>query len=403
MHILYLSPWFPYPLDTGSRIRAYYLLRGMATKHEVTLLTLNPKGWMPAEIEPILGLCRQEKLIDRDPFDRGSITRWLRFLSGRPIVTKPFPELLAITQELHKQNRFDIVVAATSIMADYALSLDGIPHILEEHNSLTRWMADRYKSQKGLTQRLRSWVSWQKTINYEKWMFRRFDLVTMVSAEDAAETQRLTAKGQPPIEVFPNGVNCVEFHPGLTNPKPGRMIFSGALTYPANFEAICWFLNEIFPLISAEFAEVEVIITGKYNEADLKKLNLDNRVKLLGYVEDIKKAIASSKIAIVPIQSGGGTRIKILEAMALGVPVVTTPKGADGLDVENGRHLLIASDSDKFAESVIRLLRDEALCSYLASNSRRLVELNYDWTGIGQNFVTELENIHRADSIKTND
>jgi len=393
MRILLLSPWFPYPLDTGFRIRVYHQLQALVQRHEVTLLTLDPQGWAPSQIEAIAPLCQQVAVVARDPFQRGRLRTLTRFFFLRPVVAVPFPEMTRLVHRLHTELFFDVAIAESVIMAPYALELSGVPRVLEEHNSHTRWMHDRYLAQTSPLQRLRCWVSWRKSALYESHLFPHFDLVTMVSEQDASVSRCLLPGGRPPVAVVPNGVDCEQFRPGLAEPQPDTLIFGGALTYQANYEAMQFFLHQVYPRIRSQCPGASLRITGSTKGVDLDSLPLNGGVTLTGFVEDIRPVVASSWVAVVPILSGGGTRIKILEAMALGTPVVATSKGAEGLDVVDGEHILLADDPVEFADRTLQLLRDPALHQRLVTNARRLVEQHYDWAQIGRRFVDLIEDV----------
>lgn len=386
MRILYLSPWFPYPLDTGFRIRVYHMLSAMAQQQRVTLLTLDPQGWAPAQIEPVKPLCEHVEIVEADPFNRPKARQATRFLSFGPIVAAPFAEMSARVRQLHQQQPFDVVIASSVMMAAYALDLQQVTRILEEHNSNTRWMYDRYRAQTTAAQKLRCWASWRKSALYEARLFPRFDLVTMVSEQDAAATRQLL-HGQPRVEVSPNGVDTAHFIPGLAEPQPDTLIFGGALTYEANFEAMHYFLKEVYPLIKRQRPNVTLQITGSTGKAHLSGLALDKSVTLTGFVDDVRPVVAGAWVSIAPILSGGGTRLKILESMALGTPVVSTSKGAEGIEARDGQHLLIADDATSFARRVVELLTERAQRERLTQNARELVTGHYDWAVIGQRFL----------------
>lgn len=400
MRILFLSPWFPYPLDTGSRTRIYYLLQALTESHSVTLLTLDPAGWAPAQVEPISNWFDHTDIISKDPFQRSWWRTRTRFFSLSPIVTYPFPELVQEIKALHRQQPFDLVVAVTTIMASYAFALPKIPRILEEHNSHTRWMAERYQQQTSLAQKVRCWLSWRKSYVYESRLFKRFDHITMVSEEDLAATHNLLVGEYTSVSLIPNGVDCQKSLPNLAKPEPNTLIFSGSLTYQANYEAMVYFLEEVYPLIRTQNQAVKLRITGAMEGVSLNLLHLDESVTLTGFVDDIHREIAGAAISVVPILSGGGTRLKILEAMALGVPVVATLKGAEGLEVEHGKHLLLAETPEDFAVYTLQLLSNETMRRRLIKSARQLVVEKYDWTNIGQQFVNLIEQTYQRTSQK---
>jgi len=163
------------------------------------------------------------------------------------------------------------------------------------------------------------------------------------------------------------------------------------MTYSANYDAMQFFLRDVYPQVRAAVPGASLTITGSTAGVDQAGLALDDTVHLTGYVDDIRPVIAGSAACVVPLRQGGGTRLKILEAMALGVPVVSTRKGAEGLDVVDGEHLLLADTPRDLAAATVRLLQDGALRACLASQARALVERRYDWRAIGAAFTALVE------------
>lgn len=393
MQILFLSTWYPYPPDNGSKLRVYHLLRSLAERHRVTLLSFAFATARPEEAGPLGEWGIEVRAVPINPFEANRADALHTFLSPRPVVSRPVPAMSRLVTETLRSGTFDAVIASTEMMADYALQASsGAITILEEHNSLARWMGERYREQTGALQQLRCWASWQKTRLYEARLFRQFDLVTMVSAQDQAVCRTDLPGYRGRVEVVPNGVDCAHNRPGLAQPRPGRLVFNGSLTYSANYNAMRWFLAEVYPHIKAQVPEVTLTITGSIQGVDLAGLALDESVTLTGFVADVRIPVAQAAVAVAPIREGGGTRLKILEAMALGTPVVATSKGAEGLeDVTDGEHLLLADDPVLFAEHTVALLRSPDLRARLAAAARRLVEQRYDWTPIGRRFVELVE------------
>jgi polysaccharide biosynthesis protein PslH len=176
--------------------------------------------------------------------------------------------------------------------------------------------------------------------------------------------------------------NCIDFDHYLAFtelPKADRLIHTGSLAYRANYEAVVYFLEQIWPRIIAALPEVEFWITGRSAGYPLPPAAEDPRVHLTSYVDDIRPVIAGSAVSVVPLLSGGGTRLKILESLALNTAVVSTTKGAQGLDLCHGEHLLIADTPGEFAQAVLRLLQDEGLRQQLAKQGRELVQRKYNW------------------------
>jgi polysaccharide biosynthesis protein PslH len=193
------------------------------------------------------------------------------------------------------------------------------------------------------------------------------------------------------LEVIPNGVDLETRRFGMNEPQRDTLVFNGSLTYAANLEAIRWFIVEVWPLIQQKRPGTRLAITGNTDGLDLSWLAGDPSITLTGYLEDVRPVVAQSWLAVAPLRSGGGTRLKILEAMALGTPVTATSKGAEGLDVTPDKNILIADNPDDFALQCLRVLDSTSLRSTLAGEARHLVEQNYDWAMIGEKFCELVE------------
>ena len=392
MQILFLSTWYPYPPDNGSKLRVYHLLRALAQAHEVRLVSFAFDTARPEQPGDLRSLCADVQVVSINPFTVNQAGALRTFLSPSPIVSRPVPAMSDLVAGVLRALSFDALIASSEITAPYALQApSGTATVLEEHNSLTRWMQERYAGQPGLAQRARCWASWQKTRRYEARLFQQFDLVTMVSEQDRTVCLTDLPGYRGCVETVPNGVDCGHNRPGLAQPRPNTLVYNGSLTYSANYDAMRWFLAEIYPRIQARQPGVTLTITGSTKGVDVAGLALDDTVRLTGFVDDVRIPVAEAAVCVVPIRQGGGTRLKILEALALGTPVVATSKGAEGLAVTDGEQLLLADTPEAFAGQTLRVLRDPALHERLAANARRLVETRYDWTPIGKRFAALVE------------
>jgi glycosyltransferase involved in cell wall biosynthesis len=191
--------------------------------------------------------------------------------------------------------------------------------------------------------------------------------------------------------VVPNGVDLSQYtwHEGAA--QPCKMIFAGSITYGANFDAVYYFLREIMPLIKVNYPTAQLVITGKTDQVRLDRLPVDESVKFTGYLNDIQPEIASAWVQIVPLRIGGGTRLKILESLAIGTPVISTTKGAEGLDFVPGQDILIADTPEEFANSVIQLFSQPLLRHRLSLAGHQAVSQRYDWNMIGNQFLTFID------------
>ena len=394
MRILFLSTWFPYPPDNGSKIRAYYLLRALARSHWVTLVAFRPPSGSTNRRFPMPEPNDiQVYPVPADPYHDVNVPRVVKFASAIPVACWPSRLMRQTVAEVASSGQWDAVVAFQSSAARYALQLLGTPRILDVDVSSSYRRYKQYIQENSHIARLWAWVGWQKTRQYEIRLLRKFQACTLVLSAEADHIKAMLGSAQRLVEVIPNGVDCQHNRPDLAQPVPDTLVYNGALTYSANYDTMQYFLAEIYPLIRQKVPDVSLTITGSTSGVNLAGLPLDASVHLSGYVDDIRPLVAGASVCVVPIRQGGGTRLKILEAMALGTPVVTTSKGAEGLDVVDSQHILLADDPTTFARRTLELLQNPALRQRLATNARRLVEERYDWTQIGQRFVGLVEDI----------
>ncbi|HFE67459.1 MAG TPA: glycosyltransferase, partial [Chloroflexi bacterium] len=247
-----------------------------------------------------------------------------------------------------------------------------------------------YATAVSLKQRARYGLTWWKHRRYLAGLLRRFQASTVASEQ---ERQRLLAalpQNGRPIAVIPNCLDVAAYADAITEPQPNTLIYTGSFSYFPNHEAMLWFIREVWPLVQAEIPDAQLTITG--NRAG-KNLPDAPNVQHVGFVDDVRQYVAASWISLAPIWSGGGTRLKILEAMALRAPVIATSKGAEGIDAVPGEHILAADTAVDFAAETIRLLQSGTLRQKLTNNAYRLVCEKYDWTAVVPQLSDLLEQI----------
>ncbi len=390
--LLFLSRWFPYPPHNGARIRVYNLLKTLSRQYRVDLLSFAEEEVRPEDREALRGICRRVDIVPYRPFHPGRGRALLGFLAPQPrfLVDTYQPEIARRMSALQARTRYALVLASELDMLPYLRRAAGAPAVLEELEIGTAY--DAWKNEQRALPRLRRRLTWWKLSGYLRRTLPRLHGCTTVSAVER-ERIRAAAPAAPPLEVVPNGVDTRTYRGDFGPPEADTLIYSGALTYSANFDAVDYFLRDIFPRVRARRPGVRLRITGKTDGVPLARLPLGEHVTLTGYVEDIRPVVARSWAAIVPLRVGGGTRLKILEALALGTPVVSTSKGAEGLDLQDGKHLLIADTPQEFAEAVTRLLSDAALREELGHRGREQVRRLYDWERIGAQLNAYLQRI----------
>ena len=392
MRILFLSRWFPNPPDNGSKTRIFNLIKYLSQRHEVDLLSFASEALTDEHMAAMRHCCRRVQVIPYRPFQPYRLKAVLSFLSPRPrsVVDTHSLEMQRLVEESNRTRPFDVVIASQIEMAPYVTRLCSQPKVLEEVELTAIY--EQHIRQRNPLRRVRSQMTWWKLSHYLSKIAPAFDGCTVVSEHEQDLILRILPTFQP-ICIVPNGVDLARHTVDFGHPQIDTLIYSGALTYQANFDAVDFFLRDIFPLIRAQRPGVKFFITGKIDGVPVKRLPRLPGVSFTGYLQDVRPILANSWASVVPLRVGGGTRLKILESLAMGTPVIATSKGAEGLGLVHGQDILVADTPSEFAQATVRLLRDADLRVMLSRNGRFAVETRYDWTRIGQQFVRFIEEV----------
>jgi glycosyltransferase involved in cell wall biosynthesis len=270
---------------------------------------------------------------------------------------------------------YDLVIASQLHMAPYALLVRGVPRVIEELELAI--LREQPATQARLAGRLRYGLTWWKTRRYVAALMRRFIGATVVSERELALLRPL-APARAHLAIVPNGVDTAACAGSFGDPEADTLIYPGALSYDANFDAVAHFLGTIWPRLRAARPSLRLRVTGRATPEQIAALPPAEGVEFTGYLDDVRPAVARAWAEVVPLRKGGGTRLKVLEALALGTPVVSTSKGAEGLDLEPGRHILVADTAEAFAAATERLLGSPMLRRSLADQGRQAAA-RYDW------------------------
>jgi sugar transferase (PEP-CTERM/EpsH1 system associated) len=389
MRVLVIDEEFPWPLHSGKRIRTYHLIRELSRRHRITYLAYghpdSPAGahFDSMSIEPV----------PVRPPHRAQ--EGLRFY-GRLLFNLASPHPYTVTSqytarfrdELRRRvvsRRYDLVICEWSPYARFLSDLQGIKKVIVAHN-LEAAIWRRYEA----TERhpLRRWyvaIQRRKMEEFERRCFAWADGATAVSESDA-QVIRAHHPGLP-VEVIENGVDVNYFRPapngGDSTPS---VMFSGAMDWRPNQDAASYFVSEVWPLVRERHPTARAVLVGREPPAAIRALGKQAGVTVTGTVDDVRPYIAAASVCIVPLRIGGGSRLKILEAMAMGKAVVSTRIGAEGLRVRDGEHLLVADRPQDFSQAVDRCLNDAALRMQLGASGRKLVEAQYGWGKIAAGY-----------------
>jgi glycosyltransferase involved in cell wall biosynthesis len=398
MKVLFLSSWFPYPPDNGSRIRIFNLIKQLSKEHDIALLCFSREGEVTEDrLRVMRRYCFMVQAVPLPRFRPGSFSSIVGFFSACPrsFVDTYSRRMQALVERVSKEENFSVVIASQFDVAPYAARLEGVPMIFEEVELTS--LREQYTNQSRISRRLRYGLTWWKTRRFAAYLLRQFDGCTVASPQERANVLDIVPNFRA-VGVVPNGVDLDRYEGDFGTPEPGALVFPGALTYSANFDAMKFFLQEVFPLIKSRRPDITLRITGKTSGVPVDCLALDENVILTGYLDDVRPTVAQSWACVVPLCLGGGTRLKILEAMALGTPVVSTSKGAEGLEVTPGKDILIADEPTALTDAVLCLVGDPALRVELAANGQRLVRERYGWEQIGEKldqFLLQVVGKHR--------
>ncbi len=407
MRLLIVCPFFPWPPDTGIRIQQSGLIQLAARQHSVYLFSLvqseeerKHKTRIAPYCERVLAIQPVYQLPGRlDGRRQWKDALWsLVRRDPRHFYGPPSPNVVVALRQKVYEWQPDLIWVNTLYMTNYLWplweELRAIPKVLVEHNIETSIQRQQVEVATSWSRRIRAWGYWLPFGRFEAQMAEKFNWVVTVSDVDRERLLDLAPRLNPEqVFVLPNGIDVTAYDGEWGTPQPNTLIFPGALTYNANYDAMEFFLHHIFPLVRAENPQVTLRITGRYDGVPVERLSPGNGVELTGYLDDVRPAIAQSWACVVPLRVGGGTRLKILEAMALGTPVVATSKGAEGLRVTDGENILIADEPADFTQAVMRLLGDAALRAKLAANGRRLVAERYSWETIGARLEQLLDRV----------
>jgi glycosyltransferase involved in cell wall biosynthesis len=377
MRLLIVSSWFPFPPSNGSKLRAFHLLAHLAERHRVTLLSFAEPG-EEREAPALATMCEKVQIVPGNPFKAGRLRSW-QLLSGMPrSYAKTYSPAMQLLVDAELPNH-DAAIAMELGASLYLANRPGIPRLLDELEvSVIR---DRYVDQRWGLARARRGLTWWKYSRFTQKLVGQFERTTVVSDVERARLGEIGCD-LTRVRVVPNGVDRRNFTQSAGRER-GRLVYSGSVTYAPNLDAVRYFANEVLATVRATRPDSMLMVTGSTGDVDVSHLAKVAGVTFTGHLPDVKSLVASSEVCIVPLRSGGGTRLKILEAMALGTPVVSTSKGAEGLAVTHEENILIADSPEAFAAAVLRVLSQSDLRERLSRNARDLVERSYTWDRIG--------------------
>lgn len=391
MNILHILSYVPIPLNSGGKLRVYYVMKALTKHHDVTVVSYGTSAERDL-LHEHFDIPLEKIHIIPSHFAR----RHRRLMQVLALGTRHSfyhydlnsPQLEATVASVLASNRFDVIQTEFPLIGASHCETDAVK-ILDAHNV-------EYEIFKRISETDRSVLrGWYNRREYKK---VRKEELAILGCQDAllvtsARDRDLIAEDLPHIRqhVIPNGVDVGYFKASEVTPEPHTLVFTGTMAYQPNSVGMLFFLDEVFPSILREIPDAKIYIVGNKPPPELMNRASDN-VIVTGLVDDVRPYMDRASVVVVPLLAGSGTRLKILEALSMRKPVVTTTIGGEGIELVHGESAMIADDPEDFAQNVVQLLRNQDLQTKLCDAGYRLVSDRYDWSIIGE----QIQNVYES-------
>lgn len=383
LRVLVVSPCLPYPPIWGSGVRVLQLLRHLAKRHRLSLLTY---AW-PSDGPNIAAVQELGVSVYSVPAPRsqGRGRRQAQFMSLFSSASYQWRGLRSETMQdaidrLLDKERFDLIQVETSQMCGFDFASSAVV-LLDEHNIEYELLSRMYHSERSPVRKLYSGMEYLKFRREEQRAWGRVAGCILTSEREEAIFRRSVPTK--PVAVVPNGVDVEEFCSAAKASDDANIVFTGMMRYRPNVDGVLYFVHEVLPRIRRVRSDVTFSIVGANEPKEVRRL-AGPHVVVTGWVPDVRPYVERAAVFAVPLRMGGGTRLKVLEGLAMGKAMVSTTLGCEGIKVRDGQHLLIADEPSAFAEAVLRLLDDRSLAAALGENGRNLAESEYSWASVAQ-------------------
>ncbi|MBK8508708.1 MAG: glycosyltransferase [Candidatus Competibacteraceae bacterium] len=375
---------FPYPLNTGKRIRSFNLYCRLASRFEIIYVGYGEvnsdaiKAFKLASMTPV-------PVSTQIPNKKGLafyIGLFSNLFSSLPyIVSSHYSQVYQnIIDKYLREFNPDIIICEWTPYAIYVKNFKSINKIVSTHNIEADIWWRYYKNEKNSFRRWYIYEQWRKVKRFEKSALKWVDAALAVSSLDREKI--IDNDPDLPVAVISNGVDLDYFYPMPQPENRSHIVFTGSMDWRPNQDAVRYFVDEIFPFLHAIRPDITCSFVGRDPPADIKALGRLPGIHITGTVDDVRTYVERSAVYIVPLRIGGGSRLKILEALAMKRAVVSTTIGAEGLHVSHGQNILLADDPYVFAQFILQLLEDKPRCLNLATEGRHLVEQYYGWDAL---------------------
>ena len=392
LKVLFFAPRFPYPMDTGGKIRTGKLLEYLNQVFDITLISNVESPKDDPYIAQSGKLCSEFYPVpwkERKKYSMGFYANvLLKSFSSYPVsVNNDYsPELEHTLLRVLEKHQYDAVVCDFLQPSINCHRVNGFPTILFQHNVEAVIPRRHFETSADPISKVFWWTQWRKMCKYEAAMCRRFDGVVAVS--DSDKELREKEYGARRVFAIPTGVDTEYFAPRQESEEEGTLVFTGSMDWLPNEDAMRYFAGEILWRIRKEIPHVRVSIVGRNPSKKLvQELKQYAEVSVVGWVSDVRPYMSTHAVYIIPLRIGGGTRIKAFEALSMEKAMVSTSVGVEGLPLVHGEHLMLADTPEEFSQAVIRLLRDPLERKRLGGNAGSYVRERFGWEKIGKQFA----------------
>lgn len=392
MRILFLTAQLPEPPHAGGALRINGLMRGVhKARHDVHVLAFADPTQLATHQETMNVYCASVEAVPPPPRPIQRRLRDLLFTRSADMQRRYDSPLYAARLADHlTRERFDVIQIESLEMAAYLPIIQRLqpetPVIYDSFNAEFDLQRSIYEAEKRDLRRLSgaiySLIQWRRLVRFEREVCRAVAHVIAVSDADAASFQKL-APGCP-VSVVPNGVDSQLYAQNDTSLDLGKeaLVFTGSMGYRPNVDAALWFADQVLPEVCAHIPQAQFFVVGSRPHSRLNALRERGNIQITGWVPDVNPFLHAAAVYVVPLRMGSGTRLKLLQAMAAGQAIVSTPIGAQGLDVQDGVELRLADTAEAFAQAVITLLQQPEQCGQLGEAGAQYVKTHYDWSVI---------------------
>jgi len=392
MNLLVLVHRIPYPPNKGDKIRSWNEVRHLSERHRVHLGCLVDQEEDGSHVETLRARVASLEAVPLSP-RRARLASLTAIAGTKPLSVRYFAStrLRAWVADTLRREAIDAVLVFSSQMAEYVMDVD-LPRVMDFCDvDSEKWR--EYASRAPRLVRPVYALEARRLAAYERAILERFDASVLVTARERALWSHLPADLQSRVHVIPNGVDLKYFAPGALRPSPPpdphALVFTGAMDYYANVDAVTFFAHEVLPRVRQSVPQARFLIVGNRPTPAVQRLAQLPGVVVTGFVEDTRVYYAGAAACVVPLRIARGIQNKVLEAMAMGRPVVVSPAAGASLGARSGREVVIAEGAEDFAAQVVGLLRDPARAEAVGAAARRFVERKYVW----ERAMTRLESL----------